>query len=57
VATKAQISGRISLPRAWALIDPMPWSTPLEDPIDLPRGRQLVTLQDAADFILEAAEG
>jgi hypothetical protein len=23
----------------------MPWSTPLEDPIVLPRGRQLVTLQ------------
>jgi len=30
----------------------MPWSRPFEDPIDLPRGRQLVTLQDAARFIM-----
>jgi hypothetical protein len=29
------------------------WKRPLEDPIDLPRGRQLVTLQDAADYILK----
>jgi hypothetical protein len=29
------------------------WSNPFEDPIDLPRGRQLVTLQDAADYILK----
>jgi hypothetical protein len=27
------------------------WSTPFEDPIPLPRGRQLVTLKDAADYI------
>lgn len=29
----------------------MPWSTPFEDPIILPDGRQLVTLKDAADYI------
>jgi hypothetical protein len=29
------------------------WKRPFEDPIDLPRGRRLVTLQDAADFILK----
>jgi hypothetical protein len=29
------------------------WSTPFEDPIPLPRGGQLVTLQDAADYILK----
>jgi len=29
------------------------WSREFEDPIDLPRGRQLVTLQDAADRILK----
>jgi hypothetical protein len=29
----------------------MPWSTPFEDPIPLDRGRQLVTLKDAADHI------
>jgi hypothetical protein len=29
----------------------MPWSTPLDDPIPLPKGRQLVTLKDAADYI------
>ena len=31
----------------------MPWSTPFEDPIDLPKGRQLVTLQDAADYVMK----
>ena len=30
------------------------WSREFEDPIDLPRGRQLVALQDAADVILNA---
>jgi hypothetical protein len=29
------------------------WKRPFEDPIDLPRGRRFVTLQDAADFILK----
>jgi hypothetical protein len=29
------------------------WSRRFEDPIPLPRGRQLVTLQDAADYILK----
>ena len=31
------------------------WSTPFEDPITLPRGRQrqLVTLKDAADYIMK----
>jgi hypothetical protein len=29
----------------------VPWSTPFEDPIILPDGRQLVTLKDAADYI------
>jgi len=35
---------------------PMPdtgWQRRFEDPIPLPRGRQLVTLQDAADYILK----
>src|SRR5271169_4138712 len=27
------------------------WKRPFEDPIPLPRGRQLVTLKDAADYI------
>jgi hypothetical protein len=31
----------------------MPWSTPFEDPIYQPKGRQLVTLQDAAAFIMK----
>ena len=30
---------------------PKGWSTPFEDPIPLPRGRQLVTLQDAGNYI------
>ncbi len=29
------------------------WSREFEDPIPLPRGRQLVTLKDAADYILK----
>jgi hypothetical protein len=29
------------------------WCRPFEDPIDLPRGRQLITLQDAADYIMK----
>jgi hypothetical protein len=29
------------------------WQRPFDDPIPLPRGRQLVTLQDAADYILK----
>ena len=26
------------------------WKRPFEDPIDLPRGRQLITLEDAASY-------
>jgi hypothetical protein len=29
------------------------WSTEFEDSIDLPRGRQLTTLREAADFIMK----
>jgi hypothetical protein len=29
----------------------LPWSTPFEDPIPLPNGRQLLTLRDAANHI------
>jgi hypothetical protein len=29
------------------------WSRPFEDPIPLPRGRQLVTLEDAGTYITE----
>jgi hypothetical protein len=32
---------------------PKGWKRPFEDPIDLPSGHQLVTLQDAADYILK----
>jgi hypothetical protein len=31
----------------------MPWSRAFEDPIPLPRGRQLVTLKDAAAYIMK----
>ena len=36
----------------------MSWSRPFDEPIPLPRGRQLVTLKDAANYIqkLPAAE-
>ena len=32
---------------------PKGWKRPFEDPIDLPKRRRLVTLQDAADYILK----
>jgi hypothetical protein len=31
----------------------MKWSTPFDDPIDLPDGRKLITLRDAATYITE----
>jgi hypothetical protein len=31
----------------------MPWSTSFEDPIRLRDGRKLITLQDAANYIME----
>ncbi len=31
----------------------MPWSTPFDDPIALPGGGMLVTLQQAADYIVK----
>ena len=31
----------------------MPWSASFEDPIPLPRGRPLVTLKDAASYIMK----
>ena len=34
----------------------MPWSTPFDEPIPLPRGRKLRTLQEAADHILALAQ-
>jgi hypothetical protein len=35
---------------------PTGWKRPLEDPIPLPRGRQLVILQDAADYIMKLSK-
>jgi hypothetical protein len=32
------------------------WSTPFDDPIDLPDGRKLITLRDAAAYITELPE-
>jgi hypothetical protein len=35
----------------------MPWSTPFDDPIPLRRGgRRLVTLQEAADYVMALPE-
>jgi hypothetical protein len=31
----------------------MPWSTPFDDPILLPGGGRLATLQHAADFVMK----
>jgi len=32
----------------------LPWSTRFEDPIALPDGRKLLTLKDAADYVMES---
>ena len=32
---------------------PRGWKRPFDDPIPLPKGRQLVTLKDAADYIMK----
>ena len=32
---------------------PIGWPRAFDDPIDLPRGRQLLTLKDAADYIMK----
>jgi hypothetical protein len=37
--------------KAYCLSILLPWSTPFDDPILLLRGRPLVTLKDAADYI------
>ena len=34
----------------------MPWSTPFDEPIPLRGGRKLVTLQQAADYIMKLPE-
>ncbi|KWV46013.1 hypothetical protein AS156_22125 [Bradyrhizobium macuxiense] len=34
----------------------MPWSTPFDEPITLRRGGSLVTLQQAADYIMKLPE-
>jgi hypothetical protein len=34
----------------------MPWSTPFDEPIALRGGRKLVTLQQAADYIITLPE-
>jgi hypothetical protein len=31
----------------------MPWSTPFDEPIVLPGGRTLTTLQQAADYVMK----
>ncbi|MCP3471037.1 hypothetical protein NLM33_11945 [Bradyrhizobium sp. CCGUVB1N3] len=34
----------------------MPWSTSLDEPIPLPNRRKLLTLQEAADYIMQLPE-
>ena len=34
----------------------MPWSTPFDEPIALQGGRKLMTLQQAADYIMKLPE-
>jgi hypothetical protein len=50
-AGAAPMSGRIGI-RSRHMPD-KGWSRAFEDPIPLPRGRQLVTLKDAADYVMK----
>jgi len=34
----------------------MPWTTPFDEPIALKGGRKLVTLQQAADYVMKLPE-
>jgi hypothetical protein len=34
----------------------LPWSTRFEDPIVLPDGRKLITLNDAADYVMRLSK-
>ncbi|TYO65881.1 hypothetical protein FXV83_14480 [Bradyrhizobium hipponense] len=34
----------------------MPWSMPFDDPVPLRNGRKLLTLQQAADYIMQLPE-
>jgi hypothetical protein len=34
----------------------MPWSTPFNEPIALKGGRKLITLQEAADYVMKLPE-
>jgi hypothetical protein len=34
----------------------MPWSTPFDEPIALKGGRKLITLQEAADYVMKLPE-
>jgi len=34
----------------------MPWSTSFDEPIPLPNGRKLLSLQEAADYIMQLPE-
>ena len=34
----------------------MPWSTPFDEPIPLPGGARLTTLQQAADYVMKLPE-
>ena len=47
--------GRKRRDSATALTE-MPWSAPFDEPIRLPGGRRLTTLQDAADYIMKLPE-
>jgi hypothetical protein len=35
----------------------MPWSRRFEDPVELPDGRKMLTLKEAADYIMKIAKG
>jgi hypothetical protein len=52
-ADEAPISGRIGIGnyRGGTRVADRGWKTRFDDPIPLPRGRQLVTLEDAGTYI------
>jgi hypothetical protein len=52
-AARGRCAARVATHPHFSKVFFVPWSTPFEDPIALPDGRQLLTLKDAADYITE----
>src|SRR3977135_1617137 len=41
----------IEAAKLFTLAEPVPWDRPFAEPIELPKGKRLITLRDAAQYI------